>query len=290
MSRRAKIVILDSGIGGITVAAPLAQQLMDSAGMGLIELAFVDVKPRRGGFNDLSSAEQIRAFSSDLQRIEALHAPALIAIACNTLTAVYEQIPERGKIKCAVLGIIDPACQAIAQWARRHPAAPIRIFGTPTTIRSASYQSKLNVNPAIGSRVTAIPCPSLPGLMESATLSAAPQVDFQCWIQQAREAARNGGIDQPGLSVLACTHFALDLKSVQAQFRIGGLACDVILNPNDAMITAIKGTIAPPNGQPTKVKMTVSSLHSARLRHRQALENYLGATAPAVLNALQAGE
>ncbi len=290
MKRTRRIVILDSGIGGITVAAPLAQQLENCATMGDLDLIYVDVKPRRGGYNDLAPADQIRAFSSDLRQIESRWSPVLIAIACNTLTAVYEAIPSPPVTTCPVLGIIDGTCRTIEEWARQHPEAPIRIFGTPTTIQSASYQTKLGRDPGIARRLIAIPCPGLPGLMESGKLSAGPQPQFQEWIRQASRASALCDNSQPGLSVLACTHFGLDLTSVRAQFAIGGLAADVLLNPNDAMIEAIKGTIQPAQGLPTNVKVSFSSLHTKNLRHSPALEVYLGATAPAVLNALHTSE
>lgn len=292
MSCRQKIAIVDSGVGGITVAAPLARELSSATDAGPIELIFVDVKPAHGGYNDLAPAIQTKRFRADLIEIERRLAPDLIAIACNTLTAVYEAIPKSLRPATPVLGIIEPGCHAIAEWARVNRGAPIRILGTPTTIRSGSYPAKLATDPVLAASnpVIAISCPGLPGLMESGKLSNAPHPEFQEWLRQAGDLAQHPRADIPGLAVLACTHFGLDLEAVTAQIRAGGLGQDTIFNPNDAMITAIKGTIFPATGLPTDVRIKLSSLHGNRRHICPVLQRYLGTTAPTVLDGLCHGE
>lgn len=289
MTSRRVIAIIDSGIGGITVAVPLAQQLRTLNNCGPVDLEFIDVKPRRGGYNDLPPLVQVEQFLSDLDAIRHKLAPDLIAIACNTLTAVYEAIADKRRPSTPVLGIIEPTCQTIAAWLRDNSDAPIRIFGTPTTIRSNSYPAKLYANPNANNPIISIACPGLPGLMESGAVSNSPQPDFQDWIAQARDTSRCPQADNPGLSVLACTHFALALKAVESQLHRGGLELDLILNPNDAMISAIRGTIPPTAGLPSDVKLKLSSLHGNHRRICPALEHYLGATAPTVLDELRHG-
>lgn len=283
---RYTIAVIDSGIGGVTVAAALAQQLRRQPHSVPVEIIFVDVRPRQGGYNDLQPDEQPKRFLSDLKVIEGKFSPSLIAIACNTLTAVYGQIPESLRPATPVVGIIPIACTAIAAWAVNNPGSPIRIFGTPITIQSNSYPIRLATTARIDNPIIPIPCPRLPGLMESGKLSNIPYPDFQKWISQSRDCSQHPHAEKPGLTVLACTHFALDLDAVREQLRAGGLGYDTVLNPNDAMVDTILNLIPESHGSSGNANFRLAALHSKKPGSLPAMRRYIRNFAPALFDEL----
>src|ERR1017187_2696526 len=85
------IVVTDSGLGGLSVAADLAARLPASGIVRSARIVFVNAEPD-GAFrsHDMKhEADKVRVFDGVLAVVEARYKPDLILIACNTLSVVY---------------------------------------------------------------------------------------------------------------------------------------------------------------------------------------------------------
>ena len=85
------IVVTDSGLGGLSVAADLAARLPASGIVQSARIVFVNAEPDAAfGYNDLKNdADKVRIFDGALSAMEARYKPDLILIACNTLSVVW---------------------------------------------------------------------------------------------------------------------------------------------------------------------------------------------------------
>lgn len=285
-----RIVILDSGFGGLSVAAPVIRALAQRSGHGVEEVFFYDALPAPGrGYDSLTTLEEKAAcFSTVMSSMEQALRPTLIVIACNTLSVLVNQTPFFQNFTGRVCEITQPAIQAILKQHHLYPDRPVSLFGTKTTIQSQLYPRALVAAGMPENIIQAIPCEHLPKVLESEDLSGEGHALVQNWI--ARAAAKRGN-GTTGLSVLACTHFGLNLPGVKHQFALSPLHRDSLLNPNDALVESVLN-ILPENrearaGPPLKVSY-------ARYCARQipllpaAVEAYLEQTSPELIDALRA--
>ena len=89
------ILVTDSGLGGLSVAADVAARLPES---GVFENArivfFNSLFHNRSGYNSLKSQdEKVRIFNIALKTMKKKYHPDLLLIACNTLSVLYDKTP-----------------------------------------------------------------------------------------------------------------------------------------------------------------------------------------------------
>ncbi len=200
-----RILAFDSGIGGITVLAPLLKKENN------IEVVY---------FGDLAhfpygtkSPERIRELT--LRNIEFLIREKgsekkfdLILVACNTASAqAIDAVEELGrKHQIPVVGMVAPSCRA----ALHSKPSRIVVLATPSTVRSEAYVRELNKQNASVSVVQKA-CPLFAPLVED-HLYSGPAVEL---------IARRylDSIVQPGdLMILGCTHYPFLLPALQATY------------------------------------------------------------------------
>jgi len=195
MVRRRRVLVFDSGLGGLTVFARIIESRPD------LELVYAadDAFFPYGALSEAALVERVGAVMDDLI---ARTSPDVVVIACNTastlvlppLRAAYPHLPFVGTVPA-----IKPA--AVASKSRM-----ISVLATPGTV-ARDYTRALARDFAAGCEVTLVGAAHLAGLAER-RLRGEPVADADV----ARE-IEPCFVDQGGRRtdqvVLACTHFPL---------------------------------------------------------------------------------
>lgn len=147
------IAILDSGVGGLTVAKEIMRQLPQEKIIYFGDTARTPYGPR--------PAEEVIHFTHQIVDYLLQYQPKMIVIACNTATAVaLEEI--RARLPIPVVGVIHPGARAAIKTTRKQI---VGVIGTEGTIKSRAYELALRqISPTI--QVITKACPLFVPLVE----------------------------------------------------------------------------------------------------------------------------
>ena len=136
------IVVTDSGLGGLSVAADLASRLPASGIVALGAVVFVNALLDDAiGYNDLKDeADKVRVFDAALAAMESRYRPDLILVACNTLSVFYEKTEHARKGTTETVSIVPMGADLIEQTLKATPDATAIIFATKGTIDSGAHR------------------------------------------------------------------------------------------------------------------------------------------------------
>ncbi|WP_393965903.1 glutamate racemase [Exiguobacterium sp. S22-S28] len=152
------IGVLDSGVGGLTVARELMRQLPHEQIIYVGDTLRCPYGPR--------PEEEIRQFTWEMIDYLVAQDVKLIVIACNTATAVVLK-EARQKLSIPIIGVIDPGARAAVKVTR---SKRIGVIGTKMTIESNSYEKALrHVEGQVV--VESLACPPFVPLVESSQTS-----------------------------------------------------------------------------------------------------------------------
>jgi glutamate racemase len=229
------IVVTDSGLGGLSVAADLAARLPASGIVRSAQIVFVNAEPAVGlGYNDMKSeADKARVFDGALTAMERRYRPDLILIACNTLSVVYPGTVHAKEGRIETVGIVGLGADLIAKEMRREKGASALIFATKTTIESGAHRKLLVEEGIPTDRIVGEACPKLAGAIERGTASEETAAYVRKFVVEAlgRLPAKHG----PLVASLNCTHFPYVLPLWQETFAALGHPGVTVLDPNPLM-------------------------------------------------------
>lgn len=154
MSDKRPIGVLDSGLGGLTVAREILRLMPGERIVYLGDTA-------RYPYGNRSDAA-IRAFA--LEGAEMLYKKniKLLVVACNTISAVAIKMIEQRLHGVPVIGVVLPGARAAVL---RTADRKVGVIGTHATIRSAIYKQAIHrIDPSI--RVYETSCPLLLPLVD----------------------------------------------------------------------------------------------------------------------------
>ncbi len=184
------IGIFDSGLGGLTVARAVFEQLPHESTVYFGDTARVPYGPK--------SPETVRRYSLEIlhwllqQRVKA------VVIACNTSTAhALETLQAESPVP--VIGVIEPGAKAAAA---HGDGRPIGVIGTAGTIASNAYAKAIRRIRA-DARVEQKACPLFVPLVEEGWFDH-PAADLIA--REYLEPLTRAGV---GSLVLGCTHYPL---------------------------------------------------------------------------------
>jgi glutamate racemase len=187
---RSPIGIFDSGIGGLTVARALFEQLPGESTVYFGDTARVPYGPK--------SPETVRRYSLEILRWLLEQRVKAVVIACNTSTAHALETLQR-ESPVPVIGVIEPGAVAAASAAGERP---IGVIGTAGTIASNAYAKAIRrAHPE--ARVEQRACPLFVPLVEEGWFDH-PAADLI-----AREYLAPLTAADVGTLVLGCTHYPL---------------------------------------------------------------------------------
>jgi glutamate racemase len=184
------IGVIDSGVGGLTVAKEIMRQLPKEQIIYLGDTARCPYGPR--------PQEEVKRFTWEMTKYLEQYEIKMLVIACNTATAaVLEEI--RQALPIPVIGVVYPGARSAVKITRNKH---VGVIGTIGTINSSAYENALRlINEEI--RVESLACPNFVPIVESG--------DFESEEAQAivsNELRPLLGIPIDTL-ILGCTHYPL---------------------------------------------------------------------------------
>jgi glutamate racemase len=186
----APIGIFDSGIGGLTVARAIYEQLPHESTVYFGDTARVPYGPK--------SPETVTRYSLEILDWLLGQGVKAVVIACNTSTAhALETLQRHSPVP--VIGVIDPGARAAGAASR---GGPIGVIGTAGTISSNAYaRAILRRRPE--ARVEQRACPLFVPLVEEGWFEhPAAELIAREYLEPLRQA-------RVDTLVLGCTHYPL---------------------------------------------------------------------------------
>lgn len=190
------IAMLDSGVGGLTVAQEIFRQLPAENVVYFGDTAHMPYGPR--------SPEQIRGFVYEISAFLQTQEIKALIIACNAATAAglnyYAQ-----KVDLPLLGVIEPAVRAALQHTR---TGKVGVIGTAGTVKSGAYSRAFQkLAPAV--QLYSQACPLFVLIVENGLVNTP---EARCVARKYLQPLLEKGID---VLILGCTHYPLMAGVIQ---------------------------------------------------------------------------
>ena len=231
--RPLSIVIMDSGMGGLSICADLINGLQRSAA-GKVHITYFNAWPQQHrGYNSLpDDDERLRVFDRALIGMQAFE-PDAVYIACNTLSILYPRTDYSRNAAVPVTGILEFGVDLIHACMSRRADSQVIILGTLTTIASRSHEKALLSRGIDRRRIVAQACDQLATEIESGPDSPRVRAMIDGFIHHAATRLHEPGA--PVFAALCCTHYGYAKAAFSRSLKeyVGPAAA--ILNPNEAM-------------------------------------------------------
>ena len=230
-----KILVTDSGLGGLSVVADLEKRLEDSGIYKNVNIIFVNsLFSNKSGYNSLANNEEkIRVFNNALMSMEKNYKPDLILIACNTLSVIYNETPFAENTKIPVRGIVEPGVDLIAKTIKSETDSKVIIFGTETTIEQNTHKEELIDLGIEPERIITQSCPELAYYIETSSDSTETEMLISAYISEALE--KIGNKETPLFISYNCSHYPYSQKLWEKAFQDLGVTPEGYLNPSSSM-------------------------------------------------------
>lgn len=187
VSPEAPIGVFDSGVGGLTVARAIRDQLPGESMIYVGDTARTPYGPR--------PIAEVRKFALEILDDLVAQGVKMLVIACNTASAAVLR-DARERYDVPVVEVIGPTVRSAAAITRN---GKVGLIGTQGTIQSRAYDDLFEVLPEI--QLTSAACPRFVELVESGETSGPRVRDIAEGYLAPLVAA---GIDT---LVLGCTHY-----------------------------------------------------------------------------------
>ncbi len=231
--KKLKIVITDSGLGGLDIAGRIYEKVTSMSFNLPIEIIFVNALPEVGkGYNTMKNkAEKVSVFGKVLNGIEKNFSPAVIGIACNTLSAIVEETDYYKKFPEKIINIIDLGVEKFLTESK-HRENKVVVFGTQTTIQSGEYERKLFVAGIKKDKILSIPCPGLAEAIEYDYTSSNTEEKVKACVENILAFGKTGNVTV----FLACTHYPYVKNLFEKYLTRNKIENYSFLIPNDVMV------------------------------------------------------
>lgn len=184
------IGVIDSGVGGLTVAKEIMRQMPNEIIYYVGDTARCPYGPR--------PIEEVRKFTWQMADFLLNKDIKMLVIACNTATAVVLE-EMRAQLDIPVLGVISPGSRAALKVTENRQ---IGVLGTIGTINSMAYVRELKlINPHVD--VTQLACPKFVPIVESIEYESAVAKKV---VSETLASLKETSIDT---IILGCTHYPL---------------------------------------------------------------------------------
>ncbi len=253
-----KIIVTDSGLGGLSVHALLDKELRKRKLNLNIEIIYFNaLADHNYGYNTMSSKnEKLRVFEQALSGMLKFE-PDIILIACNTLSVLYQFTEISKKIKIPVISIVDIGIDMVLQNINRNNNFAVIIFGTETTINSNTYQNSLVEKGVKISGIINQKCNNLESEIQLNPLSSKVNNLIEKYVDESARKINNSF--NRIFALLACTHYgyseSIFIKKLTKQFG----KSVTILNPNEQMAKQFNSNVQTGNLGYNRIKHKIYS-------------------------------
>lgn len=281
-----RIVITDSGLGGLSVHANLDKLLRQKGVNKKVELIFYNsLADHNYGYNSIPEAsEKIRVFNSALNGMLKFN-PDLILIACNTLSVIYNQTEFAQTASVLVLGIVELGIESIIENLDIRSNTNIIIFGTGTTISSNQHKKLLIEEGIDGSLITNQACPNLESEIQKDPKGEKVKSMIIDFVDEAYDKLIDKSLEC--ISVLACTHYGYSKEIFQEVLNKRFSKSVKIINPNEKMATIAYNNITGDKSENNRITNRIVSRVTISDEEINSLGNLINEDSTAVFEALQ---
>ncbi|WP_033544094.1 glutamate racemase [Planococcus sp. CAU13] len=202
MQANAPIGVIDSGVGGLTVAKEIMRLLPNEKLVYIGDNARCPYGPR--------PQAEVRKYTWQMARALMDKNIKLLVIACNTATAAALDSLQK-QLAIPVIGVIFPGARAAMKVSATNKVA---VLGTSGTVKSGAYEKAL-MSLKSSCSVTQLACPKFVPLVESDEYEG----------EFARQLVRETLLQLDGKSfdtaILGCTHYPLLQGFIEAELGPG---------------------------------------------------------------------
>lgn len=232
-----RIVLTDSGLGGLSICAGLEKRLRAASGIPSIRLVYVNAWPdSRHGYNELPDAASRAAVLDKALTAMMRFRPGFILIACNTLSVLYELTDFSRAPAVPVAGIIEEGVDIFHEALARDPGSMLLLFGTKTTIESAEHARRLGQRGIDARRVFSAACHGLAGAIDKDPDSPALAGLVDECVSRALQGRKVEGTLDAGL---CCTHYSYVADIFQRSLERRTGAKVEVLDPNEQLVRSL---------------------------------------------------
>lgn len=231
-----RILITDSGLGGLSVMAGLEKNLRENKIFEEVNLIYFNALPKTNfPYNEMKSEEEkIKVFESALNGMMKWYNPDIILIACNTLSVIYPKTKFSKITYIPVFGIVDFGVQLMADRMKGEPNSSLIILGTETTVLSDVHRNKIMLSGINIERISSYACKYLESEIQVDPNSDIVNNLIDFYISEALKNVKD--INEKIFLGLCCTHYNY-CSNVFKQALIGnGINNFEIVDPNEIMI------------------------------------------------------
>ncbi|QLK85782.1 glutamate racemase [Staphylococcus sp. 17KM0847] len=194
------IGVMDSGVGGLTVAKEIMRQLPNETIYYLGDVSRCPYGPR--------SPEEVKKFTIQMAQYLTQFDIKMLVIACNTATAVALESLQQ-QLKIPVIGVIEPGARTAIMTTQNQK---VLVLGTEGTIKSEAYRHQITrINPHV--EVRGIACPAFAPLVEEMKYKDPTVTNII--IHQTLKQWRQSDADTV---ILGCTHYPLLYQPINDYF------------------------------------------------------------------------
>ena len=236
MDDKMRIIVTDSGVGGLVFTAELAKRLKANAYFAELELIFINCRPSETqGFQDLASDEErSQIFSQALFAMQDKYSPDLIIIACNSLSAIYKDTCFAQKTKIPVKGIIEAGTQGVSDLLTDNEELNIIMFATTSTVNFGIHKQQLMEFDFASERLSYQACHALPQL-----ISCGDKIEIEKSVNHFVDKAFKQVGEKAFALALFCTHFTYARDVFEQATRRYPNFSGQIIDPNLALVDLV---------------------------------------------------
>lgn len=197
MDRYKGIGVLDSGVGGLTVASAISRILPK-------EKIYYFGDTANCPYGDKTEGQIIHSVMNVIEFLKQQGIKSLV-MACNTSSAIV--LPRlNGNVKVPVLGVIEFASRMALQMSENER---IGVVANPLTVKSGAYIDTIKKISMNGTKVFQSPCPRWVPLIESGKVTGE---DVENVVHEDLKSLVSENIDT---LILGCTHYPYMIPSIK---------------------------------------------------------------------------
>lgn len=230
-----KIVVTDSGLGGMSIAADVVSRMKGSGVFKNVEVIFFNAQPHaKSGYNSMKTTEQkVEVFNNALKAMQEHFQPDLLLIGCNTLSVLYDYTEFSKTVKFPVVGIVGTGIDLINQKIGKDPNFKVIIFATKTTVKQGQHKKGLLKLGIDEDNIYTEACPKLAGRIERGPDSDTTKSLVNIYVKEAMQKYEDTG--EPLYVSYNCTHYGYVDALFKEAFKANGVEVKEFLDPNPLM-------------------------------------------------------
>jgi len=281
------ILITDSGLGGLSVFADLAERIGQAGIFKEVTLTYFNAQPHlKSGYNSMGSEEQkIEVFENALDAMQQNFKPDIILIACNTLSVLFPETKYSKLAEIPVVGVVETGVDLIAQKVKAHQQASVIIFATKTTVKKDAHREMLEKKGYDKSKLLTQACPKLAGAIERGSQSEETKNLVDKYVKLALK--KFEPVKDPYFISFNCTHYGYISDLFKHTFEKYGSSPEEILDPNPYMANFMFERDYQSRYSATDVHLMVVSQPELPSDRIESIGKLIAQTSPATYDALK---